>query len=493
MYKAKSLSVNITANLINQVGAALFPLITFPYVSRVLRPEGLGRVNFAGAVVYYFAMLAALGIPLYGVRESAKRRDDKIALSTLAVELFSLNAIMTAMALVAFGGFMALSRKASSDPALFWICALPILVTPFGFNWLFGGLEEYVYITTRTLGIRVLVLVAIFLFVRTPEDFRIYALIAALNTVGVSLLNLVFVRKHISVLRADWKKVDVWKHVKPAVLVFSLGSIIGIYTSLDKVMLGYMTDDSQVGFYSAADRMVKVVVMLVTSVGVVLLPRVSYYVKCGSLNEYRRVASAALRRISFISFPAAAGLIVSADALMLLLSGRAFAPAVPLLQIMGLNIILIALGNFVGYQVLYPQGKEKLLLCSVVLGALSNVALNCLLIPRWHAVGAAFATLTAETCVTGSRIILSRAYSSFTWPLWSMLKYAITALLMAAVVLLSRSFLAGPTLRLLTSIGAGAAFYVMVMWLLKDSVLSGIWSRLAASVAAVGKTAGPGV
>jgi O-antigen/teichoic acid export membrane protein len=238
MYKAKSLSVNIAANVINQVCAALFPLITFPHVSRVLSPEGLGRVSFAEAIVSYFVMLATLGIPLYGVRESAKRRNDEIALSTLVLELFALNAIMTAIALAAFGAFMLLSHKACTDPALFWICALPMFLMPLGFNWLLGGLEEYIYIPVRTFAVRVLVTVAVFLFIRTPEDFRIYALIAALNNAGVNLLNLLFVRKHISVRVVDWRRLNVWRHVTPVLLIFSLGSLVSIYTSLNKVMLG---------------------------------------------------------------------------------------------------------------------------------------------------------------------------------------------------------------------------------------------------------------
>lgn len=490
MYKRKSLSVNITVNMINQVSAALFPLITFPYVSRVLRPEGLGRVNFAAAIVQYFAILAALGNPLYGVRESAKRREDKIALSTLTVELFLLNAIMTAIVLLAFSAFMSLSRKASSDPTLFWICALPMLLTPLGFNWLFRGLEEYVYITLRTLVLRVLFLVAIFLFVRTHLDFRIYALIAALNAMGASVLNVVFVRRHISVRRVDWRKVNVWRHVRPALLTLSLSSVVTIYTSLNKVMLGYMTNDTQVGYYSVADRAVKVVVMLITSMGIVLLPRVSYYIESEKLNEYRRLMTTTMRLITFVSFPAATGLIVLANPLMLLLSGRAFEPAVPLLQIMGVDILLISLGNFVGYQVLYSQGKEKLLLYSVMFGALCNLGLNWLLIPRWYAVGAALSTLITETCVTGARIIFSRSYSNFKWPVWSMLKYATTALSMAGVVMFLRLFLAESALLLLICIGAGVTFYVMVMWLLKDNVLSAIWSRVIVRIVAKRKTAG---
>jgi O-antigen/teichoic acid export membrane protein len=362
-----------------------------------------------------------------------------------------------------------------------------------GFNWLFGGLEEYVYITLRTIVIRVLALVAIFLFVRTHEDFRIYALVAALNTMGASVLNVVFVRRHISVRRVDWRKVNVWRHVRPALLTLSLSSVVNISTSLNQVMLGYMTDDAQVGYYCAADRAVKVVVMLVTSMGVVLLPRVSYYIESKKLDEYRLLMARTLRLITFVSFPAAAGFIVLANPLMLVLSGRAFEPAVPLLQIMGLDILWISVGNFVGYQALYSQGKERLLLYSVVLGALCNLGLNWLLIPRWHAVGAAFSTLVAETCVAGARIVFSRDYSNFEWPFRSMFKYAIAALTMAAVVVFLCSFLADSAFVLVICIGVGVTFYVMVVWLLKDSILSAIWDRLTAGAAAAGKANSAGI
>lgn len=489
MYKAKSLSVNITANLINQVSTALFPLLTFPYVSRILQPEGLGRVSFAEAIAYYFIMFATLGIPLYGVREAAKRRDDQTALSTLAVELFLLNLMMTALAFVAFGAFMTFSRKAGSDPGLFWICVLPMLLLPFGFNWLFGGLEEYVYLTVRTLGLRVLVVIAVFLFVHTHEDYRIYAFIAALNIGGASLVNVIFVRRHISLRRARRVPLNVWRHLKPVLLVFLLSSAISIYASLSKVMLGYLTNDSQTGLYSAAERVVKVVVMLVTSMGIVLLPRASYYVEVGKWHEYRRLTNVALRFLSFVSFPAAAGLIVSAGPLMRLVSGQAFEPAVLLVRIMGLNVILTALTSFLGYQILYSQGKERLLLYTIALGVVANFSLNWFLIPQWQAVGAAVSTLIAEACVAGAQGILARTDSSFAWPVRDMLKYGVTALLMVVVVVSLRSFVAGAALRLLVSLGAGTAFYVAVLWLLKDSVLAAIWSRLTAGAGA-GKAVG---
>jgi O-antigen/teichoic acid export membrane protein len=483
------LSVNVAANLMNQVSGALFPLITFPYVSRVLRPEGLGRLSFAEAVVYYFSLLAALGIPWYGVRESARHRDDKTALATLAAELFLLNALMTAVALIAFAVFMVLSPKARTDPLLFWIFAVPMLMAPLGFSWLFDGLEEYVYIAVRTLSLRVLVVLAVFLCVHTQEDLHRYALIAILNTAGPSVLNACFVRKYLSVRNMDWKRLNVGKHLKPALIVFGLSSVMSLHPSLSQVMLGYLTSDTEVGFYSAADRVVRVVVTLVTSAGVVVLPRACYYIGCEKLGEYGRLATTTSRFISFIGFPAAVGLMVSARPFLILLSGSAFEPAIPLLQIMGLTVILKAL-SLVGYQVLYAQGKEKLLLSSVVLGVCVNFLLSSFLIPRWRAVGAAWSMLSAEACITTIQMFRSGTSSHFAWPIRSMCKYGGIALSMAVIVLFLRSFATRSAFGFLLSLGAGMAFYLTVLWLLKDSMLSAIWSRLTTGVTAGPKATG---
>lgn len=480
MRKHRPLSIYLVANAVTQMSAVLFPLITFPYVSRVLRPDGLGRVSFAEAMVSYFLMFATLGIPLYGVREAARRRDDKVALSMLAVELFLLSTVMTAVAAVAFYIFVSSSCKASEDPKLFWICISPMFVTPVGFNWLLEALEEHVYITVRTLFIRICVVIAVFLFIRTQEDYRIYALVTAANAAGASLLNVFCVRKHLSVRGVDWRGLDIWRHVRPVVLVFFVAGAVSIYTSLNKVILGYLTTDNEVGLYSAADRMVKAVVMFATSIGVVLLPRVSYYIQSERQSEYKYLSTTILRLIFFISFPAAAGVIVMAEPLVLLLSGYAFKPAVTLVQIMGPTIVLIAIGSFTSYQILYPLGKETMLLYSALCGAICNVGLNWALIPKWQAVGAAFSILFTEICVTGTRVVLSARSLDFAWPIGGMLKYAAASLVMAMVMLSVRSFVVGTVLRLLISTGVGMFCYMFVLWLSRDSLLSAICSHLAA-------------
>lgn len=467
-------------NTVNKVGGVLFPLITFPYISRILEPQGLGKVTFAQAVVGYFAIIAAAGIPLYGIREAAKVRDDKRKLSQLAVELFLLNVIITVLAFAAFAIFMAFSKKAGADPLLFWLCGVPMLLGPVGFDWLFSGLEEFTFVAVRTLAFRIIALIAIFIFVRTALDFRVYAFIIGMNATGGNLINLFFARRYLATGQVNLRELRIWKHVKPVLLVFSMGAMVSVYTSLDKVMLGYLSNDVQVGYYAIADKIVKVAVMLVTALGAVMLPRASYQLQNNQHAEYGRLANFSLRAVCLMCFPAAFGLVAMAHPFILTFSGGAFAGSAIPLELMGINITFIAVSNFIGFQVLYPQNKENLLVLSVFVGALINFGLNWLLIPRWQAIGAAVATLVAECSVTAIQVIISRPYYRFAWPKKEMLQYGIAGVLMAVVIHLAAPMLENVYLQTIVCIPLGALIYMAGLVLARDEVTFQFLGKLSA-------------
>ena len=199
-------------------------------------------------------------------------------------------------------------------------------------------------------------------------------------------------------------------------------------------MLGYLSSNSQVGFYVVSDRLIKVVVLFVTTLGTVLLPRISNYIENGKLEEYGRLVSFSIRVVFFLCFPAAVGLIVLADPLVNLFAGSDYSSAVLLVRIMGINILFIGVSNFLGFQVLYPHNQERLLILSVFLGALTNIFFNWVLIPQWHATGASVATLCAECVVVCVQIYLVRPYRKFDWPFMSIITYVSTAMFMGGLV-----------------------------------------------------------
>lgn len=478
--KQKSLTVNAILTVINRVSGVLFPLLTFPYVSRILQPDGVGKLNFAQALVGYFAMIASIGIPLYGVREVAKVCDDKQKLSQLVVELVGLHNVMTVIAFCAFGMFWAFSDRVAADPILFCLCLMPMLFDPWGLGYLFSGLEEVFFVTVRTLIFRILSVIAIFSFIHEANDLRIYVLINGVNAAVVTLVNLSFARRQLVLRKVDWRNLRIWKHLKPALIVFAMGVVVAIYTSLDKVMLGYLSDDAQVGYYSVADRLIRVVVMLLTTLVAVVLPRVSYYLDNNHHDEYRKLANFSLRIISFLSFPAAAGLFVLAGPLVFLFFGETFGPSSPLLQIMGVNVIFIALGSFLSFQVIYPENKERLLIFSASFGAIFNVVLNVLLIPRWNAAGAAVATLIAEGAVTTALIFLCKPFKKFDWPLRQMGGYCVTSVLMAIGVFFLMRMHHNAVVQVAIGVAGGAIIYFGAMLARRDEVLCEVWEKVSA-------------
>ncbi len=477
MTKNKSLTVNVLMTTINQISSILMPLVTFPYVSRILLPDGVGRVAFAQAIVAYFIMIGSLGIPLYGTREVAKVRNDTCRLTQLVVELFLLNGMMTLVSFLFFGVFMAVSGKAATDPLLFWACTLPMLLAPIGFNFLYSGLEEFTFIALRTIVFRILTVIAIFLFVHEATDYWLYVFILGLNTAGSNLINLFFLKRYLSFKTLAIKNLAVLRHLKPALVVFSLGAVISIYTALDKVMLGYLSSDSQIGFYVVSDRLIKVVVLFVTTLGTVLLPRISNYIENGKFEEYGRLVSFSIRAVFFLCFPAAIGLIVLADPLVNMFAGSDYSSAVELVQIMGVNVLFIGMSSFLGFQVLYPHNQERRLILSVFLGAVTNVCFNWVLIPQWHAAGAAVATLCAECVVVCAQIVLARPYRKFNWPFMSIIIYLSSSIFMGGFVYFSLSLFEHDVSRFVIGVLLGGSSYAIIMYLMHDEVFDRLMKK----------------
>jgi len=261
----------------------IFPLITFPYTSRILGPEGIGKISFATSFVSYFILLAAIGIPLYGIREIARIRDDKKKLSELTQELFVMHIITSIIISIIFIVVIFINGKLSDEKELFFIVSFSIMLTTFGMEWLYQGLEQYSYITIRSIIFSSISTISVFIFIHKKDDYLIYAAIGVFAALGSSILNFYNARKIL------FKKRDIpWnfkRHIKPLTMVYLLNFIISIYVQLDTVMLGFMSTAKNVGYYASGLKINKMLTVLVTSIGSVLLPRLSYYVSNDMKNH----------------------------------------------------------------------------------------------------------------------------------------------------------------------------------------------------------------
>lgn len=393
----KSIKFNFVMNIILTMSSFIFPLITFRYVSRILLPVGTGKVSFATSLVSYFNMFAQLGIPTYGIRACAKVRDDRRELTRTAHELLFINLVMGLLSYGVLFVMLVTVPRLRGERCLYVIVSSTILLSAIGMEWLYKGLEQYAYITIRAIIFKLVALVAIFLLIHQQEDYVVYGAISVFAAGASNIVNLVAARRLI-----DFKPVGDYhlkRHGRAIAIFFSMSCATTIYTHLDTVMLGFMTDDMEVGYYNAAMNIKSILVSIVTSLGAVLLPRCTYYVEHRLMEEFRRVCAKALNFVVLSAVPLAVFFALFARQGILFLSGPAYESSVRPMQIIMPTLLLIGLTNIMGLQILVPLGREHVVLASVSAGAVTDLVLNMLLIPSLGASGAAIGTVTAEFLV----------------------------------------------------------------------------------------------
>ena len=406
MSKTKSLKLNFIMNTILTMSQFIFPLITFPYVSRILLPEGTGKVSFATSVVSYFAMFAQLGIPTYGIRACAKIRDNREKLTKTVQELFIINFTMSLIAYVALFGAIALVPRLQQDKSLFLIVSLTILFNAIGMEWLYKALEQYTYITIRSIIFKFIALVAMFALIHQKSDYVIYGGISILAASASNIFNFFHVHKYVSLKPVG--NYNFKQHFNAVAVFFAMSCATTIYTHLDTVMLGFMKTDTDVGYYNAAVKIKSILVSIVTSLGVVLLPRASYYVEHNLMEEFYRITKKATNFVFLVASPMMVYFIIFAKEGIFFLSGSAYAGSIVPMQIIMPTLLLIGLTNIMGIQMLVPLGREKAVLYSEIAGVIVDVILNALLIPRMASAGAAIGTLAAEAAVLMVQYIVLR-------------------------------------------------------------------------------------
>lgn len=392
--KQKSLKRNAALNFIKALMNIIFPIISFPYASRILMPEGIGKVNFANSIIEYFVLIASLGITAYATREAAKLNDDKQKLSNFARDILTLSAFSTLAAYIALTISFLFIPKFNEYRLLIIICSTKILFTAPGVEWLFRAKEEYGYITIRQTIFQILSLAILFIFVREKEDYYIYAAIGVFSNVGANLFNFIHSQKYINILKGA--KISIKKHLKPIFIFFGIDCAGKINSALDAVMLGFLIGDTAVGLYSAAIKINRMVVELITSALSSFMPRSSYYIENGNNKEYETMIEQVCNATFFFSIPAAAGLFFLCKPLIILFSGDSYLPAIPSMQILSFSIIGSCTNSFLNNVIITPQKKEKFSLISQILAAITNIILNIFLIRKLNVFGASIATTIVE-------------------------------------------------------------------------------------------------
>lgn len=437
--KVKSIKANAILNIIYTIINMLFPIITFPYVSRILLADGMGKVSFFTSISNYAVMMASFGISTYGIREVAKVRDDKKELSKVATELLIINIVLTIVVLCFLIASINFVEKFKVEPSLFFINAIIIIIAPMGLNWLYSGLEQYAYITKRTIVFKTISLVLVFILVKEQNDYPIYVGITAFSTIGAYIFNFLYARKFVEFNL--YKDMAFKRHYKPMILLFASILAVSVYTNLDTIMLGFIKGNTEVGLYTVAVKVKWLLLTAVNAISAVLLPRLSFYLSQSNVKEYNRILKKSISIIFVISIPMSLYFIAEAQDSILLLAGSDYLNAISCMQIVMPILIISGFSNITGNQVLIPYGKDSVFMIAVVTGAVVNVIFNITLMPKFGCIGAAIATLIAEVTQMSIQFFYAKEYIIKNIRLKTLLKVIIAASVALLVMRLFRSYI----------------------------------------------------
>lgn len=474
--KEKSLLGNYAFNLIKTLSSLFFPVITFTYSARILGVEGVGKVNFAKSVITYFSMTALLGMNYYGTREAAKLRDDKRQLSKYVHEMLLINGCTTIMAYLILFISMQTVPKLYDYKSLLIINSFAIALQGMGMEWLYQALEEYKYIAMRSVLFQVISLILMFLFVRRSEDIMIYAFIYMMATSGAYILNFINVRKCIE---CKWYgNYELKKHIRPLLWLFAMAVSIELYTVLDTTMLGFLQGDEAVGKYVAAVKVNKLTNTVITSVGVILIPRLSYYVGNGEIEKLKTLINKTYNFVFILSIPAAIGLFSLSDSIIRLFSGREFLSAGYTMRLMVPIVLFIPFSIVTNQQTFVPMGKESLILISTSLGAITNFIFNLLLIPRYSENGAAAATVMAEIIVAMVCYLNARHYFNMSVVFGKFYQYWIASIPILIIAKLVEMFSINYIIEMIITVCLSSVSYLFILFILRNNYLLEIFKIL---------------
>ena len=463
-----SIKKNFIYNTILKLSTILFPLIIFPYVSRTIGADGIGKVSFATSVISYYEILAQLGVQTYGIRECAQARDDKQELSKRVQELLIINLITSAITYAVLAVSIIFVGKFQQNAILIIITSLQIFFNTIGVVWLFSGLEQYRYITLRSVVFKFISLILILLFVKKPEDYIEYGAILTFATVGSNVLNFFYSRKFVSYHRQG--KYNLKRHLKPLFTFMLMSVATTVYTSLDTVMLGFMTNDSEVGYYNAAIKVRSVLLGIVNSLAVVLLPRASYYIEKKEYKEFISISRKAFNFVIVIGSSFWIYFSLFSKESILVLSGKGFLPAVSAMLCVMPTVLICGISNLTAIQMLVSLGKEKPVMYTQIVGAVIDLVLNSIFIPMYGAPAAAISTTIAEFVIMILQIKELHKLDITISNTTSFVKIIVANAFSAAISMLVKTLYINSLMTLIISAIVYFASYIFILYLMKENI-----------------------
>lgn len=453
-----SIKKNFMYNVLYQLLLIILPLITTPYISRVLGSEGLGTYTYTYTIANYFMLVAMLGVKNYGNRSVAAVRDDKKMLTRVFWEIYGLQFMCSVLAMVVYLGYVLIVEIEYQIIAL--IQGIYVFSGLLDISWLFFGVEKFKITVTRNIVIRLIDLACVFIFVRTRGDLWKYALIMTLGTLCSQGYLWFYVRRLVG-----WylpKLVELKKHIVPELILFIPIIAVSLYTMMDKVMLGQMSTMSEVGYYEGAAKILNIPAGVITALGTVMLPRMSNLAARGKIKESGQYIYNSMIFAMFLASGMMFGIAGIAEDFVPIFLGEEYESCVLLIRVMAPTVPFVSWANVIRTQYLIPNHEDKSYIISVVLGAIANLAVNFSLIPSLGALGAIIGTVCAEGTVCVSQTLLVRKKLELTRYLKNTVMYFVFGAVMFLIICAIHRMIADTVLALVAEILVGGGAYVFM-------------------------------
>lgn len=433
----KSIAKNYIYNMIYQVLILVLPIITTPYLSRVLGAEGIGIYGYTYSIVTYFILFGSLGVAMYGQREIAYAQENIEARKKIFIEITIFRFVTIAIASVAY---YFLFMKGAEYQIYYQILLIELIAAAFDISWFFQGMEEFKRTVTRNVLVRICSVSLVFIFVKTKEDLAKFTLIYSLADLIGNLSLWLYVPKYIK--GAKVKNINVLRHLPQITLLFIPQIANQIYKILDTTMIGTLVQDkAETGYYEQGQKVIRLLLTVVTSLGVVMMPRMASTYASGDNEKIKNYMKMSFRFVFFLAFPIMFGIISISKAFVPVFFGTGYDKVVILINIISPILILMGMGNVLGTQYLLPTKRQKEYTISVAIGVLVNFVLNYILIKQYASIGASIATVLSELII----VIIQFQYIKKDISLKNLLemswKYFISGLVMFLVCLGIKSLL----------------------------------------------------
>ena len=458
---------NYLYNFSYQILVLIVPLITTPYVSRVLGAKGVGTFSYTNSIVQYFILFGCMGLNLYGQREIAYVQHEKEKRDKAFWELVILRIVTVSISLVVFYFTLASHGKYAS---VFIIMCLDIFASMVDISWVFQGIEDFKKIVVRNFIIKIVGVLLIFLFVKSSDDLLLYVICHSATLFLGNLSMWAYIPKLVGKVKI--RELEIKKHIKPTIVLFLPQIAISIYTVLDKTMIGFLTEsEAEVAYYEQGQKIIKIVMTLVTSLGTVMMPRVANLFKQNEMDKVKNYLSKSFRFVFFLSFPMMFGLMAVSSNIVPWFFGLGYEKVIPNMMVIAPILVIIAFSNLMGNQFLLPTERQKEYTLSVITGCIVNFFLNLLLIPHFLSLGAAVATVIAETSVTGVQVYFTRKDFNYGDIIGKNKHYIFSSLIMFFPTYFLARYLSPSIINTFICVAIGGVIYLGLLFAMKDETL----------------------